>query len=387
MRRVHAPGVYWTTIMALKYIGAATIVIGATWLPGIDRLPVWILLAAGCAALMGATLILERPRRGVSGSSGVWRRRRALIVGAGPTGQALAHSLEADDQYQVVGFVADPGEEAAPGLLPVLGRREAAPLLIHEHDIDEVILAHPPTWQQRLVEDLSTRYPDVRVRVVPTAYEALARVGKVENLGDIALLRFQPPPGAGREVGKRALDLILASAALIILSPLMLVLGALIRLTSAGPALFAQERVGRFGRPFVLYKFRTMVQDAEARTGPVLSSGRHDERLTRLGGWLKLFRLDELPQFWNVIRGDMSLVGPRPERPCFVAEFERTIPGYAKRHQVRPGITGLAQVCGGYHTHARDKLRFDTLYVTNRSFWLDLSILLRTLLVILTGRH
>jgi lipopolysaccharide/colanic/teichoic acid biosynthesis glycosyltransferase len=130
-----------------------------------------------------------------------------------------------------------------------------------------------------------------------------------------------------------------------------------------------------------------MVQDAEARTGPVLSSGRDDSRLTLIGRWLKLFRLDELPQLWNVVRGEMSLVGPRPERPCFVAEFEQSIPGYGKRHQVRPGITGLAQVCGGYHTLAQDKLRFDVFYVANQSVWLDLSIVWRTVLVVLTGRH
>ncbi len=125
-----------------------------------------------------------------------------------------------------------------------------------------------------------------------------------------------------------------------------------------------------------------MVSDAESRTGPVLSSGREDSRLTSIGRWLRLFRFDELPQLWNVLRGEMSLVGPRPERPCFVEEFERTIPAYAKRHQVRPGITGLAQVLGGYHTDARDKLRFDLIYVSHQSLWMDLTILFRTVWVV-----
>ena len=125
-----------------------------------------------------------------------------------------------------------------------------------------------------------------------------------------------------------------------------------------------------------------MVADAEASSGPVLANGTKDLRLTPLGKWLRLFRFDELPQLWNVLRGEMSLVGPRPERPVFVDKFLESVPAYAQRHLVRPGITGLAQVCGGYHTDARDKLRFDLIYVSHRSVWLDLSILLRTVLVV-----
>src|SRR5439155_25657032 len=113
-----------------------------------------------------------------------------------------------------------------------------------------------------------------------------------------------------------------------------------------------------------------------------------DDRLTPIGRWLKLCRIDEVPQLWNVIRGEMSLVGPRPERPCFVRNFESTIPGYARRHQVRPGITGMAQVFGNYHTRAQDKLRFDVLYISNQSLWLDIWLLARTVLVVLhPGRH
>src|SRR5579883_549346 len=131
-----------------------------------------------------------------------------------------------------------------------------------------------------------------------------------------------------------------------------------------------------------MYKFRTMVPNAEAATGPVLSSGKRDPRLTPLGVWIRAVRVDEIPQLWNVLKGDMSMVGPRPERPCFTEEYDQTIPAYSRRHQVRPGITGLAQVCGGYHTDARDKLRFDLLYISHQSFWLDLWLLLRTVLVV-----
>ena len=125
-----------------------------------------------------------------------------------------------------------------------------------------------------------------------------------------------------------------------------------------------------------------MVTDAETGTGPILARGTLDNRLTSIGKWIRLTRFDEVPQLWNVFRGEMSLVGPRPERPVFVDEFLLQTPAYAQRHQVRPGITGLAQICGGYHTDARDKLRFDLIYVSNYSLWLDLSILIRTILVV-----
>lgn len=155
-----------------------------------------------------------------------------------------------------------------------------------------------------------------------------------------------------------------------------------IRFTSAGPVFYSQERVGHLGRPFILHKFRTMRPDAEAISGPILSCGSDDDRVTPVGRWLRRCRLDEIPQLWNVLRGEMSMVGPRPERPIFVRQFIERNPIYAKRHAVRPGLTGLAQVCAGYHTDARDKLRFDLFYVSHRSPWLDLTILWRTLLVI-----
>jgi lipopolysaccharide/colanic/teichoic acid biosynthesis glycosyltransferase len=166
---------------------------------------------------------------------------------------------------------------------------------------------------------------------------------------------------------------------LIVLAPVMALVALATRWSSEGPALFRQERVGQGGRAFSLYKFRTMVANAEALTGPTLSSGHDDPRLTPLGKFLRRSRLDELPQLWNVLIGDMSLIGPRPERPCFVEQFGQAQPLYVERHRVRPGITGLAQVRAGYHTDARDKLRYDLLYVSHPSPWLDLEILLRTI--------
>jgi lipopolysaccharide/colanic/teichoic acid biosynthesis glycosyltransferase len=188
------------------------------------------------------------------------------------------------------------------------------------------------------------------------------------------------------QIPKRVFDVCVSLAGLAIAAPAMALIAILIKRDS-GPAVFVQERIGRGGRTFNLYKFRTMIPDAEAKTGPVLAEGMADARLTRIGRRLKSIRLDELPQLWNVLRGDMSLVGPRPERPCFVTRFETLNPTYARRHDVRPGITGLAQIYGGYHTDWRDKLRFDLNYISRQSLLLDLRILLKTFSVVLLARH
>lgn len=307
---------------------------------------------------------------------------RVLIVGAGDVGRQLADNLQAGGRHHVVGFVDDDIDTLEESAWEVLGRRSATTSIVRRQEVDEVFVAYAPTWQQQLAEEMTAECPHVGIRLVPTSFEALLRVGRVENHGDVALVRLTTHAACSTEWCKRAFDLALSVGLLVVLAPLLLLIALLIRATSRGPIIFAQERIGRFGKVFTIYKFRTMKQDAEDSTGPVLSSGTLDARLTALGRWLRLFRIDEIPQFWNVLRGEMSLVGPRPERPMFVQKFERMLPSYAKRHQVRPGITGLAQVCGGYHTDARDKLRFDLVYVSHQSLWFDLSILLRTVLVV-----
>jgi lipopolysaccharide/colanic/teichoic acid biosynthesis glycosyltransferase len=156
------------------------------------------------------------------------------------------------------------------------------------------------------------------------------------------------------------------------------------KLTSHGPVFYSQTRVGTGGREFALLKFRTMVADAEADTGPVLS-GPSDDRITGLGRALRRFKIDEIPQFWNVLRGDMSVVGPRPERMCFVEQFSESIPGYAARHQMRPGITGLAQIYGGYTTDAEIKIKYDLLYVYGGSLLTDLKVLVLTIPAMIKG--
>ena len=309
-------------------------------------------------------------------------RPRALIIGSGLIAQALRRNLESVGGYTVVGFVDDvlaPESDDGPR---VLGGRATASSIIREYGVNAVFIASPPSWQQSLAESVVSENPSVSVNVVPSCHEALMRLNRVSSCGDIALVSLTPSTERLNEVLKRAVDVLSATIGLILLSPLLLVIGIIIKLNSPGPVIFYQKRVGRHGTPFMLYKLRTMVMDAEANTGPVLVQGKSDARLTRVGRFLRMFRIDELPQLFNVIRGDMSLVGPRPERPFFVEKFQKRLPAYSKRHQLRPGITGLAQVYGGYHTDAEDKLRFDLIYISQQSLWLDFTILLRTILVI-----
>jgi exopolysaccharide biosynthesis polyprenyl glycosylphosphotransferase len=186
---------------------------------------------------------------------------------------------------------------------------------------------------------------------------------------------------------KRTMDVALAFTALVLSLPPMAIVACAIRLDSKGPILFRQQRVGERGRVFVLKKFRSMTVDAE-RDGPVWATAR-DPRVTRVGRWLRRSRLDELPQFWNVLAGDMSFVGPRPERPEFVETLQREIPFYRGRHSVRPGITGWAQVRHPYAASVEDsmeKLQYDLYYIKNLSPLLDLVVLLSTLQVVLFGR-
>ena len=182
---------------------------------------------------------------------------------------------------------------------------------------------------------------------------------------------------------KRAFDVVSCSCALVLLSPVMVYVAARIKLESPGPVLYVQVREGVGGRPFKLYKFRSMYTDAEAR-GAQWAAG-DDPRITPFGRFLRKSRLDEVPQFWNVVRGDMSLVGPRPERPVFCREFEKRIEGWSRRTAVRPGITGLAQVEGGYELFPKEKAAIDIRYIETRSLGLDLKIMLRTLGVLKTG--
>lgn len=308
---------------------------------------------------------------------------RVLIVGAGAMGQSLAFRLVKSGHCEVIGFL-DDGEP--PCLdeceIAILGTKSDASRLVQELRINQVLVAYAPSWQQNLMDEIALKGLPVEVSIVPSYYEAMLCSPRLHSIGDIALIPLAISSNH-RGLVKRTFDLTAAILALVLLLPAALLTALLVAWTSPGPVLFVQERVGYRGRPFPLIKFRTMRCDAESATGPVLSAGKGDARLTPIGRWLRLFRLDEIPQLINVVRGEMSLVGPRPERPHFVEQFAERNPVYLRRHGVRPGITGLAQLYGGYHTDARDKLRFDLFYAAHHSIWLDISVLARTILKII----
>ena len=220
----------------------------------------------------------------------------------------------------------------------------------------------------------------MNVNLVPDLPHVMTLRSSVENLEGLPVISLRESPLVGwAAIGKRVFDGVVASAALVVLSPLMLLIGASIWLSDGFPIVFSQERMGLDGRVFRMFKFRSMVKRAEEETGPVWTEP-DDPRRTRLGSTLRRFSLDELPQLWNVIRGDMSLVGPRPERPVFIEQFRSEIPGYMLRHKVKAGMTGWAQVHGWRgSTSLHERIEHDLYYIQNWSLGLDVRIMIRTL--------
>ena len=335
-------------------------------------------------------LLLVVWRLGNRGLMGSYPRRRVLVVGTNEAAAEVIETIRLQDWLgrDICGAVA--GDGTRPSMLagvPVLGGRDDLPALCERHDVDEVIIASDVAWQDRLLDALGrVQSSRARICVVPSHYEMLIGRPKHLRLHDIPLIEVIPDPvGGGTSAAKRVFDVVLATILVVVALPVMLMVALAVWLTSRGPVLYLQERVGKDGRPFTMVKFRTMRVGAEQATGPVLAT-ENDPRVTWLGRGLRAWRLDELPQLWNVLRGDMSFVGPRPERPEFVGAFTREIQGYGGRLKVRPGLTGYAQVNGEYHTSAPTKLKYDLAYIYNRSLWLDLKILSETVKVILTRR-
>jgi exopolysaccharide biosynthesis polyprenyl glycosylphosphotransferase len=246
---------------------------------------------------------------------------------------------------------------------------------------ETVILTHGVEGKDDIV--LHCFRQNKEVLVIPNLSELTVFGAEAREVDDLLYFGIQPHRlNPAEELLKRSMDLVGSLALLLLSSPVLLLVAALIPLTSKGSAWFRQERVGTNGKPFHILKFRTMVADAEQHSGPVLAS-ESDPRITPLGRFLRATRIDELPQLFNVLKGDMSLVGPRPERAFFVEQFEREFPAYELRHAVKPGLTGLAQVVGRYSTTVERKLHFDLLYIYNYSLLLDLKILLQTIRVVL----
>jgi exopolysaccharide biosynthesis polyprenyl glycosylphosphotransferase len=259
--------------------------------------------------------------------------------------------------------------------------------MIAEHiaQIDVVLITPELTGEQKAeIMSYSSRYMK-EVLLVPELYELFLMGAEAQQIDDMLVFSVLPPNlSSGELLVKRIMDVVISAILLLILSPLLLGLLILIPLTSKGGPIYSQVRIGKDGKPYLIYKFRTMVKDAEKKTGPVLASDE-DPRITPLGRWLRPLRIDELPQLVNVLKGDMSLVGPRPERPHFIKKYKENHPDYLYRVAVKPGITGLAQVKAKYSTTAEEKLRYDLMYIRNYTLLLDVKLLFQTLIVVLRG--
>jgi exopolysaccharide biosynthesis polyprenyl glycosylphosphotransferase len=318
--------------------------------------------------------------------------RNLLIVGANESAKALIREIERlpSSMLRIAGILTaslDDKNQKTVLNYPVLGTRDQLLSIVQQYNIDEVVISSEGTWQEAMIDQISrTDQIPARICVIPTCYEIL--IGKINHLRlyDIPLIEVIKHPKA--PTGKRLGDFIVATLLFIITSPLFLLTAALIKMTSQGPVFYKQIRMGKNRVPFTIYKFRTLVEGAEDETGPVLTA-EDDLRVTRTGRILRKYRLDELPQLINIMKGEMSFVGPRPERPYFIGEYINRIPGYGERFKATPGLTGLAQVNGGYATVPENKLKYDLAYIYNQSFWLDIRILRETIKVILTGhiRH
>ncbi|HWZ86633.1 MAG TPA: sugar transferase [Thermoanaerobaculia bacterium] len=313
-------------------------------------------------------------------------RRRALIVGGGPAAALIADTIRRHSWtgVELVGIVGQ-GDEG-PADLPALGPVENLLAIVEARAVDEVILTPEASWWR---DEIAERIPPgwrADLLVWPSPFETMIGRLRFRIVGDLPLLeaRVRPLDGAAGAL-KRGFDAAVSAAALVLLAPGLGLAAALVAGTSRGGVFYRQTRVGRDGRHFELWKLRTMREGAEVETGAVLATA-DDPRITAIGRALRGARIDEIPQLWNVLRGDMSLVGPRPERPEFSSRFAETVPGYGLRHAARPGLTGLAQISGEYTTEPDIKLRYDLAYLNNWSFFLDLAILLRTLPVVLTRR-
>ncbi len=325
--------------------------------------------------LVYSRLIWSLQSRGVGGA-------RVLIVGTGETGRMVLQAMRRLPGlgYAVVGMVSQASQQSVDLGVPTLGTTDELLSLIRSERIDEVIIALPDAASREILPIISDCHrARVATRVYPSAFQLITSDLSIGHLGGLPLLTVRDTVLRGwRLTLKRAMDITGSAVGLVILSPLMVLVALLIKLDSPGSAFYTQERMGLDEKPFRMIKFRSMKEGAENDTGPVWAV-KGDPRRTRLGAFIRRYSLDELPQFINVFLGEMSLVGPRPERPVFVEQFKQIIPRYVERHQEKAGMTGWAQVNGlRGDTSIVTRTKYDLYYIENWSILFDLKIIIKT---------
>lgn len=328
--------------------------------------------------------------------------RKVIIVGAGWAGQTIAQTIRqnAPAHYRIVGFVDDDPAKQNQSLdtmgvpIPVLGTARDLTRLVKEHQVPEIILAITRDLSTALFQALlDCKEQGVQITLMPILFEQLTGMVPIEHVGDnwnVALPLDSPETSGFYPLAKRALDVIGALMGLAIFLPLLPFIALAIKLDSPGPVFLQQTRVGKGGKPFRLLKLRTMIANAEPNGQPVRAQ-KNDPRVTRVGKWLRKTRLDEMPQLFNVLKGEMSAVGPRPERPEHLEELERAIPFHRLRNAVKPGMAGWAAANYEYVDSIEDakiRLQYDLYYIKHQSLWLDLQVLWRMLgqIIAMKGR-
>ncbi|MCC6178594.1 MAG: undecaprenyl-phosphate glucose phosphotransferase [Chloroflexi bacterium] len=361
-------------------IGLAAIVLLYRGLE-LPRLVLVLWWAASILAIWLARVVLDTGFR-IARTFGLGTAN-VLIVGAGESGEIILDKIRHAPElgYRVVGFVDDVHLDLFPSGAPILGTLGDVPHLIRQHAISDLIIAAPRLEQRDVLELVANcAHAHVNVKLFPDILQIMSTEVTTSDLTGLPMVQVRDVALRGWNLTlKRAMDLSFSAVALIVLSPILMLLALGVRLWGGrGPVFYTQERVGLDGRPFQLIKFRSMKADAEASSGPVWATP-DDERRTRIGTFLRRWSLDELPQLVNVLVGEMSMVGPRPERPHFVEQFSRVVPRYSERHNEKAGMTGWAQVNGlRGQTSITERTKYDLFYVENWSLAFDIKILLKT---------
>ncbi len=384
----HVYGVFTSTSVATaiaivasavmwRDVSSSRLMVGLAWLSSVIFVTLGRLLVHGIQSSLR--------QRGIG-------TERLVIVGTGePAHLVLERVLRSPGMgYRPIGFVAETSEVSVVHGLPVLGTLDSIGSVVSCNHIDDVVVAIPTLSQQKLYDVVTQcASQNVNIKVFPDLFQFMTSGVNIGDLNGLPLVSVKDVALRGWNlVLKRAMDVVASAVALVLLSPFMLFIAILIKITSPdGPVFLIQERVGLDGHAFPIIKFRTMHPDAEKITGAVWAKP-DDPRRTWLGAFLRKYSIDELPQLVNVLVGDMSLVGPRPERPVFVETFRQTIPRYFDRHREKAGLTGWAQVNGlRGNTSIEERTAYDLWYVENWSFWLDVKICLKTLTVVFKDRN
>jgi len=320
-----------------------------------------------------------------------WGEERIIIVGTEEIGRMVLQKIERTPGlgYQVAGFVDDRTDLQTVQGTPVFGTTDDLPQLIETHGISEVIIAMPEAAHHEILKIVSKcDRAKVAIKVFPDVFQIMASEVSIGDLGGLPLLTVRDVALRGwRLTVKRFVDVVGSVLALIFLSPWMMLIAMLVKLDSEGPVFFSQERMGLDGKEFMMIKFRSMRPNAEKQTGAVWTT-ENDNRRTRLGTFIRKYSIDEFPQLVNVLLGEMSLVGPRPERPVFVEQFKQKIPRYMDRHKEKAGMTGWAQVNGlRGNTSITERTKYDLWYIENWSLALDFRIMLRTVVSIFNDNN